>query len=249
MATIKSGSFLSSINNLHSLWTSSSQSDVEEVRDIEAEGELYQKVLDHLLVDILSLGMPERARLREFVKTPEVSQLTLKNVSLNIQKILECECVNLYNKGEHVEVIVMYDNILPFKDLLSQIEPTDIPIMDSSAFDWYFNKRNQDFDYILKNIFHQLGYYALENNLVFNDLFKVKGSIQIVVDTYINAANFSAIIQHFQFADARQVTITRNNELTDEDQGSITTLNFNFNFKTNHSSSAIELLKPQDSTR
>jgi hypothetical protein len=240
----RTGNMLASINSLSNFWKSPQVEEVVEVRDIEAEENLYQLVLDHLLVDFISLGKPGRARLREFVRTEEVSQLTLKNVTNSLQTILVCHDVNLYDKGEFVEVIVMYDNPQPLVELLTHVEPTDIPVMDPSAFDWYFNKRNQDFDYILKNIFHQLGYYALENDLQFDDLFQVKGSIAIVVDTYINAANLSAIIQHFQFADARQVTITRNNEMTDLDQGSITTLNFNFNYRTNDQVSALTLLQP-----
>ncbi len=240
MATSNKSNLLSSFN---SIWKSQPV-EIEEVANLQAEGHLYQIVLDHLLVDFISLGKPAKARLREFVRTEEATDLTLKNVTIALQAILNCHDVNLYNKGEFVEVIVTFDDNQALVDLLLLVEPVDIPVMDSSAFDWYFKKRNQDFDYILKNIFHQLGYYALEHDLQFDDLFKIKGSIAIVVDTYINAANLSAIIQHFQFPDARQVTVTRNNEMTDQDQGSVTTLNFKFSYRTNNQVSALTVLQP-----
>jgi hypothetical protein len=240
----RTGNMLASINSLSNFWKSPQLEEIVEVRDTDAEDILYDLVIDHLLVDFMSLGKPNLSRLREFVRSEEVSQLTLKNVTNSIQTILECHDANLYDKGEFVEVIVMYDNPQPLVELLTHVEPTDIPVFDSDAFNWYFNKRNKDFDYILKNIFHQLGFYALEHDLQFDDFFKIKGSIVIVVDTYINAANFSAIIQHFQFPDARQVTITRNNEMTDLDHGSVTTLSFNFNYRTNDQVSAMTLLQP-----
>jgi hypothetical protein len=242
MATAnKPGNFLNALNSL-SFFNQPQPMDVVEVRDLEGEEKLYQQALDHLLIDYMSLGEPMRARLREFIRIDEVvTPLTLKNVIHSLQTVLNTVDVNCYDKGDYVEVIVYYDNNTTIHDLLEQFKPTNIPVMDSESFDWYFTNRNMDFDYILKYIFHQLGNYTLQHEMKFNDLFSVQGSIPIVVNTYIDAPNLSAIIQHFQFDDARQVSITRNNELTDEDQGNVTTLQFNFSFKANFDTTVLTL--------
>jgi hypothetical protein len=233
MATAnKGGNFLNNLSAL-SFFNTPQPIEVIEVCDAEAEEKLYQAALDHLLIDYMSLGEPTRARLREFVRTDSVTPLTLRNVAYQLQTVLKTDDVILYDKGDYVEVIVEFDDNTTIHNLLLQFKPTNIPVMDSESFDWYFTNRNLDFDYILKYIFHQLGNYTLEHDMKFNDLFSLKGALLIVVNTSIDAANLSAIIQHFKFNDARQVSITRNNELSDEDQGSVTTLRFNFSYKTN----------------
>jgi hypothetical protein len=244
MATAnKGGNFLNGLSAL-SFFNTPQPIEVIEVCDTEAEEKLYQLALDHLFIDYMSLGEPCRARLREFIRTDAVTPLTLKNVTYQLQTVLKTDDVNMYDKGDYVEVIVYFDDNTTIHNLLEQFKPTNIPVMDSESFDWYFTNRNLDFDYILKYIFHQLGNYTLEHDLKFNDLFSVKGSIPIVVNTSIDAPNLSAIIQHFQFNDARKVSITRNNELSNEDSGSITTLQFNFSYKTNSETTDMTVHRP-----